>query len=494
MKGPAEIFGQLFIDFHVSGIVEDGKVISDAIPLFDPEFILSKYNELKNQVNFDLKEFFTSHFQIQKVLSSTFESDKNKNVLEHIENLWDVLTRKADKTIKGDSLIPLPNPYIVPGGRFNEIYYWDSYFTMLGLKVSGKADLVENMLDNFSYLICEIGFIPNGNRSYFTSRSQPPFFCLMVELLAELKGEAVYSKYLINMEKEYEFWMEGLNDVNLKTSKHVVFLEKGEYLNRYFDKDPSPRAEMYATDIEIAKASNRNEKEVFGDLKAACESGWDFSSRWLDDSEKLGSIQTSQIIPLDLNCLLFLNEKIISKAYALKGEVEKSLIFKNKSEFRKSMIQKYLWDNDKGIYADWNIKTETFSNKIYASLSFALYSGIATEGESKTISEMIENELLGDGGILTSNIISGQQWDGPNGWAPLQWISIIGLRNYGYHELSEKIKDRWCTLNERVYKDTGKLMEKYNVADISKTSGGGEYPVQDGFGWTNGVLLALMSE
>src|SRR5437762_11712085 len=127
----------------------------------------------------------------------------------HIKNLWNVLRREADTVVNGSSLLPLPNPYIVPGGRFREVYYWDSYFTMLGLQASGEGEMIENMLKNFAYMIDNYGHIPNGNRSYYLSRSQPPFFALMVDLLAQIKSDSVYIAFMPALEKEYEFWMEG---------------------------------------------------------------------------------------------------------------------------------------------------------------------------------------------------------------------------------------------------------------------------------------------
>ena len=117
------------------------------------------------------------------------------DVRAHIKKLWPVLTRKPERNItEGNSLLPLPYPFVVPGGRFREVYYWDSYFTMLGLKESGEIGLMENMINNFTYLINQYGLIPNGNRSYYLSRSQTTFFALMVDLLAEKKGNSIYKK------------------------------------------------------------------------------------------------------------------------------------------------------------------------------------------------------------------------------------------------------------------------------------------------------------
>ena len=181
-------------------------------------------------------------------------------MLMHIKNLWGVLKREADvsprwegKDANGMSLLALPYPYVVPGGRFREVYYWDSYFTMLGLKASGEITLIENMVKNFDYLITNFGHIPNGNRTYYLSRSQPPFFCMMVEMLAGIKGNAVYKQYLPSMMKEYAYWMEGVDSVKKgEAVKHVIKLNDGAILNRYWDENEMPRQESYKQDYETA--------------------------------------------------------------------------------------------------------------------------------------------------------------------------------------------------------------------------------------------------
>src|SRR5690606_31333230 len=139
----------------------------------------------KDRNQFNLKEFVTQNFDLPERPKSDFKTDSMVSMREHITKLWPVLTRKADQYNANASLIPLPDQYIVQGGRFSEIYYWDSYFTMLGLKSQGKYELIENMVRNFGFLIDSLGFIPNGNRNYYLSRSQPPYFSLMVKLLEE---------------------------------------------------------------------------------------------------------------------------------------------------------------------------------------------------------------------------------------------------------------------------------------------------------------------
>jgi len=489
---PFSLYGQLFLDLNASGLWEDNKVIADLIPRSDPAEILRKYLEIKDLPDFSIENFVKEHFDY-KSSNVPFESDPTIPVKEHLENLWSHLKREKDSYIDGSSLIPLPYPYIVPGGRFNEIYYWDSYFTMLGLGVSGQVELIESMIKNFAYLIDNIGFIPNGNRTYFLSRSQPPFFSSMIELLAKYKGEKVYSTYLPQMMAEHAFWMSGkenLKDEN-DAALRIVKIETG-YLNRYYDNDPAPRAEMYATDVNDAKNYSGTAENYYLDVKAACESGWDFSSRWFEDNSTLHSIQTTRLIPVDLNCLLYHLEISIAKGHKLAGSSQLSSEYQQKAAIRHQLIQNYCWNQEIECFTDYNFINKKRSSTISAAGMFPLFFGIATNDQAKKMHQIVEQKLLRPGGIVTTNKNSGQQWDAPNGWAPLQWIAIKGLLNYGYPSLASKIQERWIQLCTKVYQNTGKMMEKYNVEELGLRSGGGEYPVQDGFGWSNGVLLKLM--
>lgn len=493
---PDIIFQELFSDLLQSGIWTDEKTIADAIPQAAPADILAHYRKGKNESDFNLEHFFNQYFKKSATHSTDFQSDTSRPVQAHIEVLWEVLRRAADEPVEGSSLIPLPHPYIVPGGRFNEIYYWDSYFTMLGLQVSGKVEVIENMVDNFSALIDEIGFIPNGNRSYFLSRSQPPFYAQMVELLAVERGEETFMKYLPYLEKEYAFWMNGKERMasEQEAIEHLVSLGNGETLNRYYDRKPQPRAEMYATDLETARHTDRDPAGLYADLRAACESGWDFSSRWLRDTDDLTTIHTSEIIPVDLNCLLYGLENTLAKAYTLSGNEAAARQHDQLAKNRKQLILKYCWNPETQFFHDYDfIKKENKSSFSLAAM-FSLFFEIADTNQAAACARRIEKDFLKPGGLVSTPINSGQQWDAPNGWAPLQWISIQGLRNYKHQDLANQIKSNWCALNIDVYKRSGKLLEKYNVADTSLLSGGGEYPVQDGFGWTNGVLLCLLSE
>jgi alpha,alpha-trehalase len=359
------------------------------------------------------------------------------------------------------------------------------------------------MVDNFAWLIETYGFIPNGNRTYYLSRSQPPFFAKMVQLLAGIKGEEVYSEYLLALEKEYEFWMAGSENAKLGAYKRVVKLPDGEILNRYWDDKNTPRPESYREDVKtakeaVAKNPERTREGIYRDLRAAAESGWDFSSRWLsingNGDFNLYSIHTTQIIPVDLNSLLYNLEQTLARAYELGAAAEKAEAFRRKAENRKDAIQKYLWEEETGFYFDYNFESANTTGIYSLAGVYPLFFEISEEEQANKVAASIERVFLRPGGLVSTPHKTGQQWDAPNGWAPLQYMSIEGLRNYGKDQLASEIKQRWLNLNQNVYQKTYKLLEKYNVEDLSKESGGGEYPTQDGFGWTNGVYQKLSKE
>ncbi len=498
---PDVIYGELFKDIQMNKIFVDGKTFVDCVPKKDPKQIVKDYLAVKNNpaIRFSLLRFVEENFEIPKPPTALNYVQKVPDVAMHIKNLWSTLKRDADVEKVGSSLLALPNPYIVPGGRFREIYYWDSYFTMLGLKESGEVETIRNMVDNFAFLINKFGHIPNGNRSYYISRSQPPFFSLMVELLAGIDGDKVYTKYLPALKKEYAYWNEGLLQVKPGMAlKRIVSVGKDGYLNRYWDESTTPRQESYKEDVEVAEASKRNKIEMYQHLRAGAASGWDFGCRWFADGKNISTIQTTNILPVDLNCLLYHLEKTIAKGCQLKNDQIGINVFTSNAKNRKLSIEKYFYSKALGFYTDYNFKTKKQTNFISPAGMFAfslldLDETIAQQKGAKA-AFVIEQSLLKDGGIVTSKNKTGQQWDAPNGWAPLQWMTIVGFENCGQHALAKSIALRWIKLNKDVYARTGKLMEKYNVEDTKLEAGGGEYPGQDGFGWTNGVLLALIKK
>jgi alpha,alpha-trehalase len=344
---PDEIYGEFFRDVQQSRIFPDSKTFVDCIPKRDPKEIVSDYLAIKRNpaIRFSMQLFVEANFDIPDTLRTSF-STKEKSIETHINNLWKVLKRepvtmdscKSDQSWCLGSLLRLTESYIVPGGRFREIYYWDSYFTMLGLRESKEYDLIENMVNNFAYLVHTYGHIPNGNRTYYLSRSQPPFFSMMLDLLSEIKGNEVYVLYLPALEKEYHYWM----DKTAKT-QHVVKMPDGNVLNRYWDQLSTPRPEAYIEDKQIANQRKwfaDQEKKLYRDFRSAAESGWDFSSRWLK-GQGLTTIQTTNLVPVDLNCLLHHLELTIAKAYDLSGDKLKAKQYTQLAGKRKVAINKY---------------------------------------------------------------------------------------------------------------------------------------------------------
>jgi len=488
-------YGELFEQAQFSGLFEDSKTFADCTPKFPTDEILAAYKNAKLNQGFDIKNFIKEYFIIPPKIASTFESDTSKTAAQHIDTLWNVLTRQPDASTDG-TLIPLPNSYIVPGGRFREVYYWDSYFTMLGLQKSERWDLIENMVDNFSYLIETMGFIPNGNRTYYQGRSQPPFYALMVGILAEGKGEGTLKKYLPYLQKEYDFWMDGAIDLKVDRSTHrrVVRMPDGALLNRYYDDVPQARPESYKEDIELVKSLENGGEQQYRDIRAAAESGWDFSSRWFKDGQYMSTIHTTEIIPVDLNALLFHLEQTLAAAYEEDGNSEDAFIYNQKADLRKAALIRYCWSEAAGFFKDYDFVAKEQTEILSLAAMYPLYFNMAEPDQAKRVAQMIEKDFLQPGGVTSTLYNTGQQWDAPNGWAPLQWITIQGLRNYEQEALADTIKTRWVDINIDVYKKTGKMVEKYNVYELGLEGGGGEYPVQDGFGWTNGVLLRLLME
>ncbi|MBT8263889.1 MAG: trehalase [Muriicola sp.] len=485
---------ELFKEVQMKGIFKDSKTFVDLVPNGTYNEVAALYEKEKNTSDFDLKQFVEDNFTDQSMTALNFETDTTKTMYEHISSMWEKLTRGPDIALENSSRIALPYKYIVPGGRFQEIYYWDSYFTMEGLLVDNQRELAKNMVDNFTYLIDTIGFIPNGTRDYYLTRSQPPFYTLMVDALTGDDTEA-FKEYFPTILKEYDFWMQGTKDLAAATgvSKNVVQMKGEEALNRYWDSGSTPRPESYKEDHHLASDLTTEEQkiELYTNMRSGAASGWDFSSRWYTEEGNFGSTKTADILALDLNCLLYFMETAIAKRYNLMGDDTAATKFLEKAEKRKSAIQRLFWDAETNYFYDVNFVNESFSRSPTLAATFPLYFNIATEEQADKVKEKLMNEFLKDGGLVTTLEHSGQQWDAPNGWAPLQWIGVHGLLNYGYEEEAKTIMTRWLALNERVYKNTGKMMEKYNVEDITLLSGGGEYETQDGFGWTNGVALGF---
>ena len=491
---PQVLFEELYARVQTEHLFPDSKTFADAVPRQSPAAILAEYRAKKPPTKAALTAFVRAHFAVPSEGSTPLPAQVSNRPLPmpaHIAALWPVLTRAPIYPEAGSSLLPLNRPYVVPGGRFREMYYWDSYFTMLGLVRDGQHQAVLDMTRNFADLIGHYGHIPNGTRTYYLSRSQPPFFFLMVGLTADDRVSA-FAKYLPALRAEHAFWMHGAVGVKPgQAAEHVVALPDGALLNRYWDASDTPRDEAYREDTALAAHTSRPAAELYREIRATAESGWDFSSRWFADGHSLGTVETTAIIPVDLNSLLFGLERAIAAGCGQVHEQSCADEFERRAADRRKSVQRYLWDAAKGRFVDYQWQRQQQLDRPTVAMTYPLFVGLADPEQARAVGTVVAASLLAPGGLLTTAQRTGQQWDAPNGWAPHQWIAVVGFNNYDQTELARTIATRWVATVARAYRETGKLLEKYDVQEAAP-GGGGEYPLQDGFGWTNGVTRAFI--
>lgn len=494
---PSRDLGALFAAVQRGRVFADGKTFVDAVPLHEPASIVARLEATRGAPGFDLAAFVREHFRVPGPAAGDVRSDRAQPMEARVRALWPALTRAPDADIAGSSLLPLPKPYVVPGGRFREVYYWDSYFTMLGLVASGRTDLVRDMLDNFAHLVRTVGHVPNGNRTYYLSRSQPPYLAAMVGLYAEATDTARALPYLDVLEREHAFWMDGAERVRPgEAYRRVVRLADGALLNRYWDDRAEPRPESFREDVELGESLPESARARFyRDVRAAAESGWDFSSRWMRDPRDLHTLETTALVPVDLNALLYQQERTIAalrRARNAAGDADAAARWEARAEARRRALLAAAWEERDGWLYDVRWRTgERVTDRPTLAVATALHVGLLDPARGARVADRMGRDFLRAGGFVTTGVTSGQQWDAPNGWPPLQWLAIEGARRYGRSALADSAADRWLALVRRVYAGTGRMLEKYDVVDPTRPAGGGEYPTQDGFGWTNGVSLRL---
>lgn len=487
---PSQLYGPLFVRVQTAALRPGNDNFVDDIPKASPAVIMQRYREANPRSREALLRFLESNFTFPaRVPTPPIPTDRT--VAEHIARIWPLLTRAAVVPPAYSSLLYVPKPYVVPGGAFQEFYYWDSYFTMLGLIPDGHMDLAHDLVDDFSYLIETYGHIPNGARTFYLTRSQPPVYYLMVGLLDPDPAKA-WADHLADLEREHAYWMEGSKGLHPgEARRNVVEMPDRAVLNRYWDDRDTPRDEGYHNDVLTARASGKPPAQVYRDIRAAAESGWDFSSRWLGDQRHMTTIRTTAVVPVDLNSLLYGMEEAIARGCAAKGNLACARDFHEQARRRRQAMDRYLWNAAVGYFVDYDWSHRKRAEELSAATLYPLFVGLAAPQQATRVAAAVRSRLLKGGGIVTTTIHSGQQWDAPNGWAPLQWIAVRGLIRYGDDALAHDIARRWLATVRRVYANTGKMFEKYDV-EHALPGGGGEYPVQDGFGWTNGVTRGLL--
>lgn len=252
----------------------------------------------------------------------------------------------------------------------------------------------------------------------------------MVSLLATHDGDQVLKTYQPQLEKEYRYWMAGADALAPGSAdKRAVRMADGALLNRYWDDNDTPRPESWLDDVKTAKSNpNRPATEIYRDLRSAAASGWDFSSRWMDNPQQLATIRTTSIVPVDLNALMFHLEKTLARASKASGDSAGATQYDALANARQQAIEKYLWNDKEGWYADYDLKTHKVRNQLTAAALFPLYVNAASRERATKVAAAAESRLLKPGGLTTTTVNSGQQWDAPNGWAPLQWVAVEGCK------------------------------------------------------------------
>ncbi len=467
--------GPLFEAVQLARIFPDGKTFVDAVPLLPVAEIQAAYARLlASGARFDLRAQLESWFQLP--MRSPGVPVRADSATSYIERTWERLTRTATSVPEGSSMLALPHPFLVPGGRFDECFYWDSYFTALGLVKQGRTDLVQGIVDNLVHLQQTVGLIPNGSRTYFATRSQPPVLSLLVSLLPEP------TRYIDALLAEHEMW----------TSPERTVSVGGVPMSRYLGGENTPRPESFAEDV-ATNGGDTAPCKLFAHLRAGAESGWDFSSRWLDNPNDLATIRTEDVLPIDLNCLLVLLEHTIAALGDRAGRKELQS-FRQLALRRADAILKNFFDEEAGWFTD--LEAATLKPRAQLSLAgmVALAARVADDRTAEKARRTLMDRFLAAGGLRTTLVDTTQQWDGRNGWAPLQWWAIDGLRAYDFADEAEMVRSRWLRTCDTGFAADGVLMEKYDVDDPGLRAEGGEYEVQEGFGWTNGVYIALSQE
>ncbi|KAJ8927271.1 hypothetical protein NQ314_020274 [Rhamnusium bicolor] len=519
--------GELLDVVQKSGIFEDSKTFVDMTQINSSPTTLENFENLKRETNNNptteqIRKFLEDNFVSEGELENWSPADYNsdpaflkkiddtfvRDFAKSMVNIWPTLARKVKSDVSENpdrhSLIAVPHGFIIPGGRFKELYYWDSYWIIKGLLLSEMDKTVRGMLENLLSLVERYGFVPNGSRVYYLNRSQPPLLSLMVGLYIDAINDTQWlHKNIHTLEKELNWWL------NNRTT--VVEKDGVKYTLAHFASDSgTPRPESYIEDIRTcANYEDQNEMEnCYKDLKGGAESGWDFSSRWIFDakggtSANLTYIQTRRVVPVDLNAYLCKAFEELSRFYLLLGNAEKSMEWKEKSTSWKKSIELVLYDKKDGIWYDYDISLSRPRKLFYPSNLTPLW----TESYQKPVgkpygsraAKYLKELGIDDyrGGIPTSLQQSGEQWDFPNAWPPLQELVILGLMKSGDSEarqLAEKFARIWIDSNIRGYNQNKAMFEKYDSTKSGQYGGGGEYVVQTGFGWTNGVALSIINE
>lgn len=518
--------GELLQKVQLARIFPDSKTFVDLKLKYSENETLVHFAKLMQETNRNpsreqLANFLDQHFsegnELEEWNPPDFDPDppilqqisdsKLRAFAKSIIGIWAKLGRKVQDDVRinsdRDSFLYVPNGFIVPGGRFKELYYWDSFWMVRGLLISNMPQTAKGMIENLLYLVEKYGYIPNGSRKYYLGRSQPPLLAAMVASYYTATGDLAWLERCVEtVEKELQYWLD--------RKKVTVEIDGNKYmLLRYFsDREiKGPRPESYYEDYSNAGIlpSEEMREDFYAEMKSAAESGWDFSSRWFVTADNevgnLTNVHATRILPVDLNAIFA-------------GALELAGFFRNKlkdrreaqkwwslAKYWRSAIENVMWNNEDGVWYDYDALAKAPRKHFYPSCVTPLWSAAIEDYNAPKYADRIVKHLLASGaldfpgGIPASVLHSGEQWDFPNAWPPSQSILIGGLDSSGNEEAKRLAKEQarlWIRSNYIGYSTWQKMFEKYSSVQPGHQGGGGEYSVQDGFGWTNGVVLELL--
>jgi len=411
-------------------------------------------------------------------------------------------------SIQENGLLYLPKPYVVPGGRFNEMYGWDSYFIVLGLLRDGEVEMARNMADNSLYEVREYGKVLNANRTYYLSRSQPPFLTgMLLAVYQHTKDVKWLAESVPAIETYYRFWT---------TESHAI---PATGLSRYFDSGDGPAPEVVSgerdshghTVYDQARAFFRTHRVEAYDASQYYDRAKDqltplfykgdrsMRESGFDPSTRFGPFNVDIIHynPVCLNSLLYLMESQTAEILTILDRNAEAEVWSKRAEERAARITRYFWDERDGLYYDYNFATGNLRRYPFLTTFYPLWAGIASADQAARVVQNLK-QFERPGGLETSTHESGDQWDAPFGWAPLEMIAIEGLRRYGYRREADDISIKFLSLIAQEYRKTGTIVEKYDVvrriSKLGREIRFGYHSNELGFGWTNAVFTRLYDE
>ena len=454
--------------------------------------------------------------------------------IQHLPKVLHRLGEIDPRTIQPQGLLYLDHPYVVPGGRFNEMYGWDSYFIIRGLLRAGRVDLARDMVENFFFEIEHYGGVLNANRTYYLSRSQPPFLTSMIlgvyqaDKAAGKDDRAWLERAYQDAGRDYQLW------------SHEPHLAGATGLARYFDFGTGPAPEELRDDagyyrtvagyyllhpsaaaghLMAETTSNPDAGPVFalevcsgeqftGQESAGCTKARDLQltpeyykgdrsmrESGFDPSFRFGPYDgdTHHYAPVCLNSLLYKTEKDMEQIATWLGKAAEARQWGERAQLRRAAINKYLWDARRGMFFDYNFKTNTRSSYHYITTFYPLWAGLATPQQARALQRNL-HIFEHPGGLAMSDQQTGVQWDLPYGWAPTQLVAIEGLRRYGFNDDANRLSYKFLSMVDENFRRDGTIREKYNVvtrSDETSVAVGYQSNVI-GFGWTNAAFLALV--